>query len=97
MKKGNSSNDEPMMNLFCMYNEGTWEVVIFPRRKHRPDAFFKAGKDRLVISPGAVDMGGLLIVPREEDFTRLDAAAIKGIFREVSLPHETVEEILSAL
>ncbi len=97
MKKVLSTNDEPMMNLLCKYGEGKWEVVIFPRRKHRPDAFFKSGKDRLLISPGAVDMGGLLIMPREGDFHRLNAAVIKGIFREVSLPRKTVEEIIAAL
>jgi hypothetical protein len=97
MKKVLSTNDEPMMNLYCTYGERRWVVCIFPRRKHRPDAFFKTGKDRLLISPGAVDMGGLLILPREEDFTRLDAAAVKGIFREVSLPHTIVEEVIAAL
>lgn len=97
MKQVFSTPAEPMMNLFCLYDEGKWEVVMFPRSKHRPDVYFKSGKDRLLISPGAVDMGGLVIITRKEDFYRLDAAAIRGIIREVSLPDEKVEEIIAAL
>jgi len=97
MKQVFSTPAEPMMNLFCLYDGGKWEVVVFPRSKHRPGAYFKSGKDRLLISPGAVDMGGLVIITREEDFYRLDAAAIRGIIREVSLSDEKVEEIIAAL
>ncbi|PIP07312.1 MAG: hypothetical protein COX51_06945 [Syntrophobacteraceae bacterium CG23_combo_of_CG06-09_8_20_14_all_50_8] len=97
MKQVFSAPAEPMMNLFCLYNDGKWEVVMFSRGKHRPDVYFKSGKDRLLISPGAVDMGGIVIVTREEDFYHLDAAAVRGIIREVSLPDEKVEEIIAAL
>jgi hypothetical protein len=92
-----SLSHEPMMNLFCAYDEGKWEVAIFLRSKHRPDAYFRSGKDRRLISPGAVDMGGLVIVTREEDFYHLDASAVRGILQEVSLPDNKVEEIITAL
>ena len=90
-------DDEPMINIAGFYDEKKWRLVIFPRRKHRPDAFFKEGEDRRVISPGAIDMGGLLITPVAEDFERLDAAAVEGIYREVSLEGATVEEAIDTI
>jgi hypothetical protein len=90
-------SDEPMMNLFCLYEKGKWRVVIFPRLKHRPDAYYQSGDDRILVSPGAVDMGGVLVLPREQDFYRLEAAAIRKLFREVSLPEEKLEEIVAVI
>jgi hypothetical protein len=90
-------DDEPMINVLGFYDEKKWRLVIFPRRKHRPDAFFKEGGARRVISPGAIDMGGLLITPMAEDFERLDAAAVEGIYKEVSLEGTTVEEAIEII
>jgi hypothetical protein len=90
-------NEEPMMNIAGFYGEGKWRLVIFPRRKHRPDAFFREGEARVVVSPGVIDMGGLLITPVKRDFERLDAAAVEGIFREVSLEGTIVESAIEAM
>ena len=87
-------DDEPMINIVGFYDEKKWRLVIFPRRKHRPGAFFKEGEARRVISPGAIDMGGLLITPVTEDFERLDAVAVEGIYKEVSLEGTTVEKAI---
>ena len=51
--------------------------IIFPRRKHRPDVYFIKGGDRVLISPAAVDMGGLIVTPVERDFQKVDAAMIE--------------------
>ena len=91
LKKSLLLDEEPMMNLVGLHEEGKWRLVIFPRRKHRPDAFFKEGNDRVVVSPGVIDMAGVLVTPVERDFERLDAAAVEGIYREVSLDGKTVE------
>jgi hypothetical protein len=90
-------DDEPMINAAGFYDEKTWRLVIFPRRKHRPDVFFKEGEARRVISPGAIDMGGLLITPVAADFDRLDAAAVEGIYTEVSLEGTTVEKVIDTM
>ncbi len=90
-------NEEPMMNIAGFYEERKWRLVIFPRRKHRPDVFFKDGDARVVVSPGVIDMGGLLITPVKRDFERLDAATVEGIYREVSLEGQTVERAIDAL
>lgn len=90
-------SDEPMMNLFCTYHEGTWRVMIFPRRKHRPDVYFRTDAEKLLISPGAIDMGGIVITPFEKDFMRLDVSLMENIFREVSLDEELVARIIDGL
>ena len=87
-------DEEPMINMAGLYEERTWRLMIFPRRKHRPDAFFRSGDARVVVSPGVIDMGGVLIAPLERDFQRLDAAAVEGIYREVSLEKEAAEEAI---
>jgi len=90
-------DEEPMINIAGFRRGEKWHLVIFPRRKHRPDIFFKEGDARVVVSPGVIDMGGLLITPVERDFHRLDAAAVEGIYREVSLEGKTVERAVDAM
>ncbi len=89
--------DEPLLNLFCLYSEARWRVIIFPRRRHRPLAYEKTGDEQIMLSPGAVDMAGLVVVPRKKDFDRLDAPALRNIFREVSLPEDIIDQIVSAV
>jgi hypothetical protein len=59
--------------------------------------FFKEGNDRVVVSPGAIDMGGLVITPVEKDFEQLDTAAVESIYREVSLDRKTVGRAIDAM
>ena len=92
-------DEEPMVNIAGFYKERKWEerkwrLVIFPRQKHRPDAFFREGDARVVVSPGVIDMAGVVITPVEKDFEQLDAAAVEGIYREVSLEGKTVERAI---
>lgn len=88
---------EPMMNLFCLYGEGGWRVIIFPRQKHRPAAYYKSGEDQILLSPGAVEMGGVLVLPREVDYHRLDAALLMNIFQEISFGEAFIDEIVAAI
>jgi len=85
LKKALLVDEEPMINMAGWYEEKQWCLVIFPRRKHRPDTFFRQGEERLVVSPGVIDMGGILITPVEKDFERLDRALVESIYGEVSL------------
>jgi len=97
LKKVLIIEEEPMINIAGFYEERKWRLVIFPRRKHRPDVFFKNGDARMVISPGVIDMGGLLITPVEKDFERLNATAVEGIYREVSLEEEIVKKAINTI
>jgi diadenosine tetraphosphate (Ap4A) HIT family hydrolase len=90
-------DEEPMINIACFQKKEKWHLVIFPRRKHRPDIFFKEGDARVVVSPGVIDMAGLLITPVERDFYRLDAATVEDIYSEVSLDAEAVERAVNAM
>jgi len=97
LKKVLLIDEEPMMNIVGSYSEKKWRLVIFFRRKHRPDIFFKEGDERVVVSPGVIDMGGVLITPVVKDFERLDAAAVESIYREVSLEGRIVEKAISTM
>ena len=89
--------EEPMVNITASFREGRWRVFIFPRRKHRPAAFFRSGSDRRAITPGAVEMGGLVITTNESDFTVLDKRQLIDIFTEVSAGGDTIKEVADAL
>ena len=91
------TNDEPLVNVICTYARDCWRLVIFLRQKHRPDAYFAAGEKRIFVSPGAVDMAGVIITPLLTDFNRLDCDTIRGIYREVSLPAEMMNIIMKEL
>lgn len=84
---------EPMMNI-VVWKEGLNTVsVVFPRRKHRPDCYSKEGDEQYLISPGALDMGGLLILPRQTDFERIDERLLMEVMKEVVLPTEAMQEV----
>jgi hypothetical protein len=85
---------EAMMNLIGFFERGIYTLILFPRARHRPACFFAEGEDRLVISPGAVDMAGILVMPEHRDYEKIDAAQVEAIFSEVSLPVDVVEEIV---
>ncbi len=97
LKKVLLIDEEPMMNIIGSYREARWRLLIFPRRKHRPDVFFKEGDARVVVSPGVIDMGGVLITPSRRDFDRLDAVAVGSIYQEVSLEDKIVEETIASV
>ncbi|KAF0151768.1 MAG: Glycosyltransferase [Ignavibacteria bacterium] len=75
--------EEPLMNLICTF-ENVWRLLVFPRSKHRPTFFFEEGEKKILISPAAVDMGGVLIFPREEDFAKVTRELIVEVFRQVT-------------
>lgn len=78
-----TADEEPMMNIFCRHEGSQWTMTIVSRKKHRPACFFEEGG--LKISPGAVDMAGVIIAARKEDFDRITADDIKRIYSEVAL------------
>ena len=88
---------EPMMNVISWMQGDSLLTVVLPRRKHRPSCYSAKGDQQYIISPGAVDMGGLFITPREEDFRRLTADIATGIYKEVSLTPVQMEEVKNKL
>ena len=94
---------EPRINLISWRQEGGIgredEIVtlIFPRKKHRPDCYNAEGDGKLVVSPGALDMGGLLITPREEDFRKVTPEWFAEILKEVTMTEEDILPIIEEL
>lgn len=88
-------DSEPMMNIISWrQSEGAvndshlrqdWISVVFPREKHRPDCYYKEDGSQMLISPGALDMAGLIITPRQNDFESIDASTAVGILRECAI------------
>jgi hypothetical protein len=92
-----SADGEPPLNMLCTCTKEGWRLILFPRRKHRPGAYFRKGRERLLISPGAADMGGTIITPREEDFLTLTPELVSEIFREVAFDDTATAALLTLL
>ena len=65
-------------------------TIFIPRRKHRPACYFLDGEAQRLVSPGTLDMCGLVITPRREDFDALTADELASILRECGCWHEPV-------
>ena len=83
---------EPMMNIVAWRHGDEYLSVVFPRGKHRPACY-----GEVMVSPGAIDMAGLIITPREEDFTRLTAEQVVAILQEVSLSRSAFSQVVEHL
>lgn len=77
---------EPMLNVIAFTEENRYILHIFPRKLHRPRQYFEQGKRQLLISPGALDMAGLMISVREEDFEKINKQDLEDIYSQVSMP-----------
>lgn len=87
---------EPRLNLFATHRDERWIAWLFPRMAHRP-SIYGEGPEAYLISPGAIDMGGVLIVPRSEDFERLSADVIQTILDDVLLGPDAFEDVRKRL
>ena len=86
---------EPMMNVLSWRNGETSLTVIIPRKNHRPKCYTNTDdREGFMISPGAIDMGGLIITPREKDFSAITPEIAAGILREVCLNDEELSTVV---
>ncbi len=88
---------EPMMNIISWYENEKWFSCIFPREKHRPTCFFAEGDDNILISPGSVDLGGVFITPRQEDFKKITADDIQQILKEICISDKAMLSLVSRI
>ncbi|MBR2063148.1 MAG: DUF4922 domain-containing protein [Bacteroidales bacterium] len=88
---------EPMFNLFSNYRDGVFRSIIVFRSRHRSHHYFSDGPDHLTMSPGCADMGGMFIVPVEEEFEKLTPELLMEMVREVSITEEEEERIINRL
>ena len=88
---------EPMMNIIAWRKGDEFISIVIPREKHRPDAYFAEGEAQMMVSPGALDMAGLIITPREEDFSKINLDKATALLRECGISAEKMEAIVSNL
>lgn len=88
---------EPRMNIVAWRDGSEDVIVVLPRDNHRPACYFEEEDKRIVISPGALDMAGLIITPREEDFNRMSEDKLISILKEVSIKEKDMENIKEKL
>ena len=88
---------EPMMNIIAWRKGDEYISVVIPREKHRPDAYFAKGDAQVMVSPGALDMSGLIITPREEDFHKLTEESATTILQECGISTEKMNSIVTKL
>lgn len=100
--KKDEDDIEPMLNILaftkrCTYSDNKCVVsVIIPREKHRPDCYFDEA-NKCLVSPGALDMGGLIITPRNEDFVTMDTEKAASIIAECGVSHQEETDIIKRL
>lgn len=88
---------EPMMNIISWRKGEEFISVVIPREKHRPEAYFAEGDAQFVVSPGALDMSGLIITPREEDFRKLTEEKALSLLQECGVSEEKMNTIIAKL
>ena len=84
---------EPRMNVVAYRKDGKVCLLVIPRRAHRPRCYHDEGEAKFLISPGALDMCGLIITPRTEDYERLTAARAADILCEVGVRSEPTIDV----
>ena len=86
--------DKAMRNIFMLVKkEGFLEVLLFPRISHRPSCYFLTGENQMLVSPGAVDMAGVIILPREEDFDKITKEDVVKIYSEVGFDDNQLHKL----
>jgi hypothetical protein len=86
------------MNIVSLFEDGEgWRVLVFLRSKHRPSCYYEEGEKNILLSPAAVDLGGVCITPLEKDFNKMNKKLISEILREVSINKEYFEFVKAKL
>lgn len=84
---------EPRYNLFAWQDKQRgFTMAYFPREKHRPACYTATGGEQLLVSPGALDMAGLLVTPRKEDFYKITESDITQIYKELAKKRQNLDK-----
>jgi ATP adenylyltransferase/5',5'''-P-1,P-4-tetraphosphate phosphorylase II len=87
---------EPMLNVLTFYDNQSWHIILFPRGKQRPSHFFQTRERQIIVGPAAVELGGILVLPRAVDFESVTHQTISEIYNEVTLPADVFNQWISA-
>jgi hypothetical protein len=92
-----SGGDEPLINIIILYRGDRYKAFVFPRAKHRPTCYFAEGDDRISVSPGSLEMAGIMVVADADHFDRVDETTAQAILEEVSLEEKRFQMLLEKL
>ena len=93
LKSLTHSPEEPLINIIISGTENTFTAIMFPRKAHRPECFFREDSGKFLVSPGAVDVAGSIILPLKADYDRMDRNLLLNIFSEVCLDHSIFQNL----
>ena len=62
----------------------SYNTIVFFRRESRPQCFFAPENERILFSPGTVEMGGVGIVANRESFDRITPEVLRSMIQEVA-------------
>jgi hypothetical protein len=105
LKKTMAAPDEAQVNVLAGYASKRYTVVIFPRTARRPRQYEAPEPERFLFSPGAVELAGVAVTVRAEDFRRADAPLLAGLFAQLvpdgalreSIKNETASWLTASL
>ena len=78
---------EPRWNIISWYEPASspkFNTIVFFRRESRPQCFFAPENERVLFSPGTVEMGGVGIVANRESFDRITPEVLRSMIQEVA-------------
>jgi hypothetical protein len=86
---------EPRWNIISWYSPASlpnsliasspkFNTIVFFRRESRPQCFFAPENERILFSPGTVEMGGVGIVANRESFDRITPRVLRSMIQEVA-------------
>lgn len=91
-------DNEPRFNLISWYKDGEYTSMVVFRRCHRSWHYFSDDPaEHVAMSPGTVDMGGMFVTIRQEDFLRLDSALLNEIIADVTMSEQEHEAVVARL
>lgn len=72
-----------LLNMYAfMRPYGYMQMLRVERAAHRPSRYGNVEPEQYLVSPGSLEMAGIVIVPREEDFEKLTDRDLRQIYAE---------------
>lgn len=87
-------DEEPLLNIIAWHDGNGFKVVVFLREKHRPRRYFAEGEERILLSPASVDIGGVGVIPVEDDFNRITQEILTELMTEVFVSREILIKVM---
>jgi len=95
LKEATAAREEALVNIIAAADGPELIGMLLPRKAHRPACYFREDGGRMLVSPGAVDAGGLLVLPRRDDYERMTREQVLGIFSEVCYGRDILQNFKS--